>query len=197
MSNYKVCVCCNKEQSVEAFEKDRNQCKQCRSEIAKERRNKKKKEDIVAFKCYEMSASAHARAFAKSRKNKKCYRSIESPYGFSGIKEMSDFLYANFYYEIKELLDSKEVPSVDRIDSNYGYTPNNIRIISHFDNTADGVNQRKRRVKVTDQDGIIVVYESLTECAKAFGKDYESYARGWIRGLYVAPYGYKFEYAHN
>lgn len=195
LSNVRVCKCCHKSKSFELFEKGRSQCKQCRSELAKERRELKKKEDIVAYKCYEMSSSAYSRVFAKSKQHKKCYQNIVNPFGFSGIKEMSAFLYKNFYNDVKELLDDNRIPSVDRIDSNYGYTSDNIRIIEHCENTAYGVNNRKRKVKVTDEDGDIVIYNSIIDCAKAFGKDYATCVIGWMNDEYgyVKPEGYKFK----
>lgn len=122
----------------------RNKCKSCRSIEQKERVLKKKNEDIVKFKCTEMARSAYSRTHDPSKSYKKCYRNLDTPYGFESTQEMSDYLYHNFYEDIKRLLNEGISPSVDRIDSRRGYTPDNIRILSHRENTLLGVEKRRK-----------------------------------------------------
>ena len=162
---------------------------------AKDRRDRKKKEDLVAYKCYEMASSAYSRVYAESRFGKHGYRDLIEPYGFSGIPEMRDYLYENFYKEIKELLSSGNVPSVDRIDTKYGYTEENIRIMEHRKNTLRGVEKRKVKVRSISESGEINEYESIEACRKAFNVKHERYVRDWLDGgnLYSVPKGYSFE----
>lgn len=195
------CSTCNTLKNENMFEGNRSKCKACRSIEAKERRSRKKKEDIVRYKCYEMASSAYSRVNAKSREYKKGYQRLEEPFSFDNIPDFSDYLYDNFYNDIKYLLDTGEVPSVDRIDSNTGYTPKNVRILSHRENTLLGVEERKVKIKVTGPTGKETIYDSIEDCRVAFGAKYESYVRGWLKptkGMYslkgyVPPKGYTFE----
>ena len=70
----KQCVKCNQTKLLDSFYNNKNVCKMCIKVQAKARREAKMKEDMVAFKCYQMSASAHSRVFAKSKEHKKWYR---------------------------------------------------------------------------------------------------------------------------
>lgn len=180
---------------MDSFSNGRNICKVCREAQAKARREAKMKKDMVAFKCHQMSASAYSRVFAKSKEHKKGYRGIEEPYGFNNIKDMSDFLYSNFYDEVNNLLKSGKVPSVDRIDSSKGYTKENIRILDFKENTLRGVANRMSRVRVVAPDGSTKEYPSIISCSKDFGRS-ETSVRGWLgrKKGYVIPEGYQFYY---
>ena len=129
----KKCAVCGieKPHTSNFFESNRNQCRECRNKQSRERRNSKKEENPVLFKCHQMASDAYSRVFAPSREYKKNYQNLIDPFGFINISDMEKFLYDNFYNEIKSL----ERPSVDRIDSSRGYTKDNIRILSHSENT--------------------------------------------------------------
>lgn len=117
----------------------RHKCRQCRNDQTKALRGEQKSKDIVLFKCKEMANSARARVMDASRAHKRGYRNLVNPYEFSSAAEMAEYLYANFHSHISTLIEQGESPSVDRKDSSIGYTKDNIRIISHLDNTLLGV----------------------------------------------------------
>ena len=198
MIKIKLCTICNEYKNLEDFEKNRNQCKKCRN-IKNVNRNKKlKNEDIIMYKCNQMASSAYSRVFCKSREYKKRYRNLEEPYGFLNSKEMSLYLYENFYEDVYNLLQENKIPSVDRINSNIGYTKSNIRIIDFRENTLDGVNKRKRKVKMVDDNKNVFIFDSLAECCRHLG--YNDKGTSKIRSFiikdkkYKIPEGYSFEY---
>lgn len=181
----KVCVTCGVEKPCTSayFEGNRSKCRECRNIEQKIRKEKQKKGDIVLFKCHEMASSAYARVFAPSREYKKSYRNISEPFGFESIAGMSSFLYEHFYDDIVCLMKANKIPSVDRIDSTKGYSPENIRVLDFKTNTLLGVEKRKRPIKVTYPDGGYKVFESAEACAKEF-KTNSGHIRGWIQGKY-------------
>lgn len=155
-------------------------------------------EDIVLYKCKQMAGDAHARVFAKSRSYKTIYRNLEIPFGFINTTDMCNYLYNNFYNDIKILLEDGLIPSIDRIDSKIGYTKDNIRIIDFKINTELGLENRRRKVKMITPDREIILFESVTQCCKHFGYDnrHGSKIKSWILedGKYKKPDGYIFEY---
>lgn len=138
--SYRLCVECKIVKPINSdFVGGRSLCINCKKEQNKNRREQKKKENIVLFKCKEMAYSAHSRVFAPSRKSKTCYRSLENPFEFDSQKHLMNYLYENFYDEIKTLIDSEEIPTIDRIDSTKGYAKDNIRVISFMQNSMLGL----------------------------------------------------------
>jgi hypothetical protein len=111
---------------------------------------------------------------------------------------MAQFLYNNFYNDIKTLLDKNDVPSVDRIDTSKGYTPTNIRILSFKENTERGLDTLRRKVKVTCSNGTELIFNSIRECGDYFGYKPTETSRisGWCKGKsgYRKLEGYEFEY---
>lgn len=192
---YKKCVKCLKWKNAgECFDGNRSTCKECRKEEHRELRQKQKETDFIFYKCREMARDAYARVTAPSRAHKANYRRLENPFGFKSPRDMCEFLYKHFYSDIEHLLSQGKRPTVDRIDANKGYTPDNIRVIDFKENTLRGVQSRKKSVKVTFPDGDVRVYESVTACAEDFGTNV-SHIRGWITGKWTPKNGCKFEYA--
>ena len=197
----KICNVCQvgKPDTHEHYEELKNTCRKCRNKKIKESRERKKKEDIVLFKCDEMAKSAYARIFAPSRAYKKSYRNLDRPFEFDGICGLREFLYENFYNDIEELINAGDRPSIDRIDTNIGYTPDNIRILSHKENTLLGVDKVKKRVKMTTPNNEEIIFDSVTECVVYLGYNRRETSRinFWARGvlnIYKKPEGYTFEY---
>lgn len=179
------CVECGVEKPCtnDYFEGNRSKCRDCRKIEQRLRNERKKKDDIVLFKCKQMAYSAHARVFAPSREYKKAYRSISEPFGFETPAEMADYLYANFHSDISLLLKEGKTPSVDRVNSNVGYTPENIRILDFKTNTLLGVETRKRPIEVIYPDGNSRVFESAEAVAEEF-KTNSGHIRAWIKGRF-------------
>jgi len=192
---YRKCAACNsyKPSTSEYFEGNRTMCLMCKAFANKQRRQRQKETDIVMYKCREMAWSAYARVFAKSKSYKKGYRHLVEPFGFSTPTEMKLYLYANFYADIKTLLDKGLVPSVDRKDTSIGYTPANIHILDFVENTELGVNTRKHPVSVSYPDGAIKNFSSVRQCADFFNTN-DSHIRQWIKGTYKPLNKCKFAY---
>lgn len=180
---YRLCDKCkeNKPNTEEHFDGNRTTCRICRKERQKELREIKKQENFILYKCEEMSRSAYSRVFAPSKRNENCYNNLENPYGFSNTKEMTNYLYENFYTDIEEILNSGGVPSVDRKNTSQGYTRENIRIIPFRENTLLGVETRKHPIKVIFPNGNEVTFDSIIDCANIFNTT-ESNVRGWLSG---------------
>jgi hypothetical protein len=195
----KTCNVCGEEKSLTEFYtngktkggefKYRPDCKECSKESKRVPEHLKKNKPIadindpVFIKCRRMAADAHARVFAPSRQHKKAYRNLTDPFGFTSTRQMYEFLYIEFYDEVKTLIDAGLSPSVDRIDSSKGYTKENIRILEFTENTLLGVERRKRPIKVAYPDGNSKVFESAEACAREFNTN-SSHIRGWINGKY-------------
>ncbi len=189
----KVCKACKVEKNVDQFEKGRNQCKECRSTMAKKRREKQKEENLVWFKCKEMAYSAHARVTAPSRKYKGIYQDIEEPFGFDTVLDFAQFVYDNFGKEVEQLLDAGKIPSLDRKDTSKGYTPDNVQILDFVENTRRGIEASKSPVKVTTPEGEELLFESVVECSEYFGTS-ESHVRMWLSGKHAPKNRCVFEY---
>lgn len=151
--------------------------------------------DEVYKKCKRMAYDARSRVLLR---NRKAYFGLIDPYGFKNSTELKWYLYNNFYGDIKKLLDEGEVPSIDRIDTKLGYTPDNIRIISFKHNTELGLSSIRKGVEMETPEGIQITFKSVTDCAKYFGIDSRSTNKvsSWVKGdgKYKIPYGYKFRY---
>lgn len=127
------------------------------------------KNDIVYKKCAIMAMSARQRIFNPSENEKHSYGNLREPWGFDNVKELRMFLYENFYDDIKNLLDKEETPSIDRINPGYGYTKNNIRILSLRENARRAKKQFKSIITITSENELIL-FESINKCAEYFNR---------------------------
>ena len=85
----------------------------------------------------------------KAKAHLYCGKEIMSKYEFYAIaKSSSDFAELFEKYELSGF-DLKQAPSVDRIDSTLGYTNDNIRFITHSENSRLGsINKRIHKGEV-------------------------------------------------
>jgi hypothetical protein len=198
----KVCKSCEQEKSLSDFYtngktkggelKYRPECKECNKEKNRVPEHLKKNkmitdiDDPIFIKCRRMAADAHARVFAPSRQYKTAYRNLDEPFGFTSARQMYEYLYTEFYNEINTLINAGASPSVDRIDSSKGYTPGNIRVISHKENTLRGVENVKKQMRLTTVDGRKLLFESVEDCAWYLGVQAQT-IRNWINGTHSPP----------
>lgn len=191
----KKCVGCGveKPRTQQNYEGNRSKCRECRNRDQRIRNAEKQKENPVRFSCTTMAFGAYSRIYADCRKKHKIYQRIKGvKFGFNNAKEMEDHLYDNFYSDIAQILLEGKSPSVDRIDSSKGYTKENIRILDTVTNLMLGVENIKRKVKVTYPDGLTEVFDSVWSCAKYFNTRRECIT-DWICGKSIPSNGCKFE----
>jgi hypothetical protein len=169
----KICSKCRESKSIDSFYKltsskdgHRPDCKDCH--------NKQKKElskiDPVKYKANTMATGILQRTvWEKNDPKNKCYEGIKCTLG-STVKKVAEYLYNNFYEDIRNLIEAGKTPSVDRIDSRKDYSPDNIRIIDYYENSLDGV---KNAVKKTSKPILAskgeagIIYPSVSAAAKA------------------------------
>lgn len=87
------------------------------------------------------------------------------------IVEISNYLYNNYYDEIKLLIEQGKTPSVDRIDSKGDYSSENIRIIDLRDNVLLGVNNAIRKtsrkiIAINNNNNKEVIFNSISEASR-------------------------------
>lgn len=191
----KICNICNLEKDEDEFEKGRKQCKRCRNDIKNGKNKKLKEENIVYYLCRQMAGSAYARVCAPSRSHKKSYRNLTDPFGFKDTVELTNYIYNNFKEHIAKLLSENKRPSLDRIDTHYGYTKNNIRVIDFTENTLLGLETIKRKVQVNFEDNHSIIFNTTSDCVEYFGYTRESSSKvsSWVKkdGKYKLPLNVK------
>lgn len=167
---------CNLKKPIDSFYKmstskdgHRPNCSNC----SKQRRKEKALLYPIRNKCNQMGQGIATRTNPNDASPRNAtYRKncVISTIGNTG-KEIADYLYDNFYDEIKLMLDNGENPSVDRIDPRGNYSPDNIRIITMQENSLAGL---KNGVKVTSRSVLVInidtgeekVYKSVSEAAR-------------------------------
>lgn len=196
----KRCSKCNTHKSLTCFYKSsassdghRPECKDCHklSKVEFAKRNP------VKHKCNLMAGGILKRTVYDIDKSKnKSYKenNIKSEIG-NTYTEISDYLFDNFYDEIKLLLDKGKNPSVDRIESSKNYSPDNIRIIELHDNVMMGVqNAIKKTSKPVKaiKDGEITVYDSISHASRELNLKRDTILAHLDKGT-ICKKGYRFE----
>lgn len=139
--------------------------------------------DPVMDRCKRMGYSIINRTVNNvNRPKNKVYRElgIVSEIGDTG-KEIGQYLYENFYDDVKALIDKGETPTIDRIDSTKNYSTDNIRIISFRENSLagakEGVRVNSKKVLVEYPDGKARVFESVSAVSREIGKKRDTIIR--------------------
>lgn len=196
----KRCSKCGEAKGLVSFHKlkssndgHRPDCKDC----CKKQREQKKFKDIVRYKTDIMGHSLFTRIKynTDSPKNKSYKeKNIKIRIGETP-KQVSDFLYDNYYDDIRILIDSGKTPSVDRIDSNKDYTPDNIRILEWNINVIEGaINasiMNSRKIK-SIKDNQIIVYGSISDASRELCMKRDTIYAHLDKGTSTRN-GYKFE----
>ena len=196
----KICTKCGESKTLDSFHKlssskdgRRPDCKDC----CKRQRDEKANSDVVRAKAKIMSNGIMKRVkYNIDDPKNKCYKDnkVESKIG-STSKEIEDFLYQNFYDEIKLIIDSGKTPSVDRIDSQGHYEEGNIRIIDLKINTGYGVTHAIKKtskpVKAI-KDGTFHIFSSVSEASRELGIKRDTILAHMDKDT-VTRAGYKFE----
>lgn len=171
----------------------RPDCKDC----SKKLKEKYTEKYPVMDRCKRIGWSIITRTITEvNRPANKTYKdnNVVSKIGDTGV-EIAQYLYDNFYNEIKEIIDSGETPSIDRIDSSGDYEEGNIRIITVKENSLDGVKQAvkatSKSVKAVDKEGNETIYKSVSEASRDIGIKRDTIIRNRDRGTRSMS-GYKF-----
>lgn len=197
----KVCSKCGKEKELTEFYRLKNSRDGRRPDCIgchKETKLRLRRENPVRDKCNRMAIGILSRTKYKVDSNKnKSYKEkqITCTIG-ENQKEISDYLYENFYKSIENYLLHDIEPSVDRINSNKGYSPDNIRIIPLQDNimlgVANAVKKTSKPVKAIHKDMGVKEFPSVTAAAKGIGIKRDTIYAHLDKGT-VTRKGYKFE----
>jgi hypothetical protein len=170
----KKCSKCGEVKELASFHKlnsskdgHRPDCKEC----CKKRKEEFKLNNPVRDRTNKMATGILQRTIYDVNKDKnKCYKehNVQSEIG-NTYSEISDYLYNNFYNEIKTLIDGGKTPSVDRINSDGNYSPDNIRIIELMDNIMLGVEnaikKTSKKIKAIKDDEV-TIYNSIKQAAR-------------------------------
>lgn len=196
----KKCNKCGEVKELASFHKltsskdgRRPDCKVCCKKQRDERNNK----DIVRYKTDILGSGIMKRIkYDIDKPKNNCYKehNVKCTIG-NTPKEISDYLYDNYYDEIKSLIDEGKTPSVDRIDSNKDYALDNIRIIELIENVKLGVKnaikKTSKQIKSIKEDEVII-YDSISQASKELGIKRDTIYAHLDNGTFTR-YGYKFE----
>lgn len=172
----KKCSKCGKEKNINEFYKmntskdgHRPDCKNCRRNWEKSF----KKNNPVRHRCSAIGQGIISRTVTDvNESSNKCYKDngVVSKIGNTG-KEISDYLFANYYDEILRLIEKGDTPSLNRIDSSKNYEEGNIEIVTLRENYLDGVSNAVKKtskaVKVIYKDDSEKIFKSVSEASRA------------------------------
>jgi hypothetical protein len=168
----------------------RPDCKDC----CKKQRDARNNKDIIMYKARIMGVGVLQRTkYEIDKKQNLCYNNIKCTIGDTP-KEVADYLYNNFYNEIKDLIDNGKIPSVDRVDSNGDYCEDNIRVIDLAINTEMG---RENAIKKTSKPIFaikgeeVVEFSSISEASRELGMKRDTIHTHLNKGT-VCKKGYSF-----
>jgi hypothetical protein len=196
----KKCSKCGEVKELASFHKltsskdgYRPDCKECCKKQRDERNNK----DIVRYKADILGSGIMKRTKYDIDKPKNyCYKEHEVKCTIGNTpKEISNYLYENYYDQIKSLIDDGKTPSVDRINSNGNYDKDNIRIIDLSINSKLGVeNAIKKTSKQIKsiKDNQVVIHNSISQASKELKIKRDTIYAHLDKGT-LTRYGYKFE----
>jgi hypothetical protein len=100
---------------------------------------------------------------------------------------------------IVRIFKNGDLPSVDRIDSDLGYTKNNMRVITFVENALDGLvkarlKKMRKVVGVNKETGDVVEFDNLRD-GNSFGFNH-SHIAACARGKRLSHKGYEWCYAN-
>ncbi len=158
---------------------------------------------MSATQKYRLTAKGVLTNLYSKMKERAKNKNIESP-DFTLVEFQNLFLgnkiFIRLYKEwVKNNYNKVYKPSVDRINRKYGYTLNNIHIISWRDNRfKQSMERRSRKGKVLQilNNKIIKVWSSQREAYKKLNLS-QSMLSGALTGKYKQAYGYTWKYLNN
>lgn len=147
----------------------RPDCVSCHKKMQKKRRE----ENIVDVKIYDMANGIIRRTSGKGRRCASYVKKgIECRIG-STRDEVITYINENFRKDIETLIDQGLSPSIDRINPDGHYEHGNLRIIEWIENTRLGVLGSKKEIsnpiRVHFPDGNTTDYPSIIEAARDLG----------------------------
>lgn len=174
-SDNKTCSKCGLSKDITEFYKmsssrdgRRPDCKAC----SKELKLRKIEEDPVWHKIYNMATGIHKRtSYEIDRTKNRSYKKngVKCCIGDTSL-EIAHTLESLFYDEIKGMIESGIIPSVDRIDSSSNYEVGNIRIIPLDENVSlgnkKGTAMTCKPIIAIFSDGGKKTYNSVSECSR-------------------------------
>lgn len=173
----------------------RPDCKECCKKV----KNKFKTKNSIKYRCNLMASGILDRTIWDIDKPKnKCYKdnNVKSEIGNTWT-EISDYLYENFYNEIKTLIEQGVKPSVDRINSSGNYSPDNIRIIDLKENinlgVANAIKKISKQIKSIDaKSGKEALFSSISDASRELKIKRDTIYTHLDKGT-ICRKGYRFE----
>jgi hypothetical protein len=151
--------------------KKRSYCNECRNKWRRERAKKFPVEHKVKQMAYNLLNRLYK--YTDDPRNK-CYQenNIECKIGKTP-SEVYDYIIANFYDEINEIINNDGTPSIDRIDSAKHYEEGNLRIVTFEENSRLGRKKSlevcQRPVRITYADGTFTEHTGIKKAGEESG----------------------------
>jgi hypothetical protein len=192
MKKTKVCSICGKEKPVSEFRfsqgRPASYCKLCANERAK---------------LYRRTLLGHLRSIYSKQKHSSIKRGHPQPtYTFEELKEwfISQPNFKKLWKAWKNSgYNTQLSPSVDRLDDSKGYSFDNIRLVTWYENCKKGIDNKKRKVNQYDLEGkYLKTFNSISDALRYLGKRTKaSHITRCCKGEQNHTFGYQWRYLTN